>query len=124
MEGFTSIASPLTKLTQKNVAFQWSDHCEGSFQRLKTLLTSSPILTLPAEGECFTVYCDASRIDLGCVLMQKRQGDSLCFEAVEDPQEELLYSDLELVAVIFALKIWRHYLYGVHSEVFSDHRRL
>ncbi|XP_069154406.1 uncharacterized protein [Solanum lycopersicum] len=65
VEGFSSIASPLTRLTQKKVTFQWSDECEVSFQKLKTLLTTAPILTLPVEGEGFVVYCDASRIGLG-----------------------------------------------------------
>ena len=53
VEGFSSIASPLTRLTQKEVTFQWSDECEVSFQKLKTLLTTAPILTLPVEGEGF-----------------------------------------------------------------------
>ena len=69
VEGFSSITSPLTRLTQKEVTFQWSDECEVSFQKLKTLLTTAPILTLPVEGEGFVVYCDASRVGLGCVLM-------------------------------------------------------
>ena len=55
VEGFSSIASPLTRLTQKEVTFQWSDECEVSFQKLKTLLTTSPILTLPVDGEGFVV---------------------------------------------------------------------
>ncbi|WMV46385.1 hypothetical protein MTR67_039770 [Solanum verrucosum] len=71
VEGFSSIASPLTRLTQKVVVFQWSDECEVSIQNLKTLLTTTPILTLPIKGEGFVVYCDVSRIGLGCVLMQK-----------------------------------------------------
>ena len=71
VEGFSSIASPLTRLTQKEVTFRWSDECEFSFQKLKTLLTTAPILTLPVEGEGFVVYCDASRVGLGCVLMHK-----------------------------------------------------
>ena len=60
VEGLSSIASPLTRLTQKEVTFQWSDECEVSFQKLKILLTTAPILTLPVEGEGFVVYCDAS----------------------------------------------------------------
>ena len=56
VEGFSSIASPLIRQTQKEVTFQWSDECEISFQKLKTLLTTTPILTLPVEGEGFVVY--------------------------------------------------------------------
>ncbi|XP_060187625.1 probable LRR receptor-like serine/threonine-protein kinase At3g47570 [Lycium barbarum] len=68
---FSSIASHLTRLIQKNVPFQWSDECEESFQKLKALLTSAPILGLPVEGKDFTVYCDTSRIGLGFVPIQE-----------------------------------------------------
>ncbi|XP_059306412.1 uncharacterized mitochondrial protein AtMg00860-like [Lycium ferocissimum] len=71
VKGFSSIASHLTHLTQKIVPFQWSDECEESFQKLKALLTSALILALPVEGKDFTIYCDASRISLSCVLMQE-----------------------------------------------------
>ncbi|XP_059284756.1 uncharacterized protein LOC132038047 [Lycium ferocissimum] len=70
VEGFSSIAAPLTKLTQKGAKFQWSEACERSFQKLKDKLTSAPVLTLPEGTEGYTVYCDASRTGLGCVLMQ------------------------------------------------------
>ena len=64
VEGFSSIASPLTRFTQKEGTFNWSDECEVSFQKLKTLLTTASILTLPMEGEGFVVYCHAPGI--GC----------------------------------------------------------
>ncbi|WMV18891.1 hypothetical protein MTR67_012276, partial [Solanum verrucosum] len=70
VEGFSSIASPLTTLTQKKDKFNWSESCERSFQLLKDTLTSAPVLTLLEGTEGFVVYCDASRIGLGCVLMQ------------------------------------------------------
>ncbi|XP_070014059.1 uncharacterized protein [Nicotiana sylvestris] len=70
VEGFSTLASLLTKLTQKAVKFQWSDTCKKSFQELKSRLTTTPVLTLPEGTEGFVVYCDASRIRLGCVLMQ------------------------------------------------------
>ncbi|WMV32714.1 hypothetical protein MTR67_026099 [Solanum verrucosum] len=73
VEGFSSIASPLTKLTQKKVKFQWSDDCEKIFAELKTRLTTTPILTLPEGSDGYVIYCDASRIGLGCVLMQRDQ---------------------------------------------------
>ncbi|WMV19812.1 hypothetical protein MTR67_013197 [Solanum verrucosum] len=90
---FSSIASLLTKLTQKNMTFQWSEVCEASFQKLKTLLTSAPILNLP-KGK---VIAYASR--------------QLYVHEKNYPTH-----DLELATVVFALKIWRHYLYGVHCE--------
>ncbi|XP_075485291.1 uncharacterized protein LOC142525011 [Primulina tabacum] len=71
VEGFSSIAVPLTKLTQKNAKFTWSEDCEKSFQRLKEKLSSTPVLILPAENKDFTIYSDASKDGLGCVLMQE-----------------------------------------------------
>ena len=65
VEGFSTIIAPLTRLTRQGVPFVWSEECELSFQRLKELLTTAPILTLPVEGEAFTVYCDASGVGLG-----------------------------------------------------------
>ena len=73
MENFSKIAVPLTKLTEKNVKFIWSAACEKSFQELKELLTSASVLALPNETDGFVVYCDASRIGLGCVLMQRNK---------------------------------------------------
>ncbi|XP_070046637.1 uncharacterized mitochondrial protein AtMg00860-like [Nicotiana tomentosiformis] len=70
MEGFSSIASPLTTLTQKGAIFRWLDECKESFQKLKTALTTSPILVIPSASGSYTVYCDASWISIGCVLMQ------------------------------------------------------
>ena len=70
MEGFSSIASLLTRLTQKMVKFQWSDDYEKSFTELKTRLTTAPVLTLPEGLDGYLIYSDASRVGLGCVLMQ------------------------------------------------------
>ena len=69
VKDFSKIAAPLTRLTQKNVRFNWTDRCEEHFLLLKDLLTSAPVLTLPLGDEGYTVYWDASRIGLGCVLM-------------------------------------------------------
>ncbi|GJS10403.1 putative reverse transcriptase domain-containing protein [Tanacetum coccineum] len=72
-EGFSKIAKPMTKLTQKNVKFDWSEKAEAAFQLLKQKLCSAPILALPEGSENFLVYCDASRKGLGAVLMQKEK---------------------------------------------------
>ena len=72
VKGFSSVASQLTNLTKQNVPFVWSGECEESFQSLKTLLTTAPILTLPIEGKNFIVYCDASYSGFGAVLMQDK----------------------------------------------------
>ncbi|KAJ4701711.1 Retrotransposon protein, putative, Ty3-gypsy subclass [Melia azedarach] len=124
VEGFSRIARPLTKLTRKNVKFEWIDDCEQSFQELKKRLTSAPVLTLPSGIEGFVVYSDASRQGLGCVLMQ--HGKVIAYASRQLKKHELNYPthDLELAAVVFALKIWRHYLYGPTCEIYTDHKSL
>ena len=116
-KGFSSIASQLTNLTKQNVPFVWSDECEESFQKLKTLLTTAPILTLPVEGKNFIVYCDASYSGLGAVLMQEKNVIAYTSRQLKVHECNYPTHDLELAAVVFALKQWRHYLYGVKCEV-------
>ena len=70
IEDFSRLAAPMTRLTQKEVKFDWDERCEEAFQELKKRLTSTPILIVPNRGQGYTVYCDASRARLGCVLMQ------------------------------------------------------
>ena len=78
------MALSLTKLTCKGRAFAWDVQCEESFTKLKKILTSAPILTLPNPGEPFVVYFYASKMGLGSVLMQNEKGNCLCVKAVED----------------------------------------
>lgn len=122
--GFSRIAIPLTKLTCKDVNFVWDSECERSFRELIEKLTTSPVLTLPQTGGRFLVYTDASNKGLGCVLMQ--QGMVIAYASRQLKRHEVNYSthDLELAAIIFALKIWRHYLFGEEFEVFTDHKSL
>ena len=124
VKGFSSVASQLTNLTKQSVPFVWSDECEESFQKLKTLLTTAPILTLPVEGKNFIVYCDASYSGLGVVLMQEKNVIAYASRQLKVHERNYPTHDLELVAVVFALKQWRHYLYGVKCEIYTDHRSL
>ncbi|CAL9026823.1 unnamed protein product, partial [Prunus brigantina] len=112
VEGFSVIAASLTRLTRKGVKFEWSDECEKSFTELKTRLTTAPVLALPDDSGNFVIYSDASQQGLGCVLMQ--HGKVIAYASRQLKKHELNYPvhDLELAAVVFALKIWRHYLYG------------
>ncbi|KAK1408207.1 hypothetical protein QVD17_39842 [Tagetes erecta] len=105
IEGFSKIAQPLTALTHKGTAYQWGDKQEAAFQLLKQKLCSAPILSLPEGTEDFVVYCDASVQGLGCVLMQR--GKVIAYASRQLKIHEKNYSthDLELGAVIFALKI-------------------
>ena len=122
VEGFYSIESAMTRLTQKKVKFLWSDSCENSFRELKTRLTTAPVLTLPDGVDSFMVYCDASRVGLGCVLMQRGKVIAYASRQLKPHEKNYPTHDLELATIVFALKIWRHYLYGVHVDVFTDHK--
>uniref|UniRef100_A0A6N2KN05 Integrase catalytic domain-containing protein n=1 Tax=Salix viminalis TaxID=40686 RepID=A0A6N2KN05_SALVM len=124
IEGFSLIATPLTQLTRKNKKWVWSEECERSFQELKRRLTTAPMLTLPSGTEGFVVYSDASGKGLGCVLMQ--HGKVIAYASRQLKTHEVNYPvhDLELAAVVFALKIWRHYLYGSRTQIFTDHKSL
>ncbi|XP_073030793.1 uncharacterized protein [Primulina eburnea] len=124
VEGFSSIAMPLTKLTQKNSKFNWSEECEKSFQTLKEKLASTPVLVLPTEDKSFTIYSDASKEGLGCVLMQEGRVIAYASRQLKPYDKNYPTHDLELAAVVFALKIWRHYLYGAKCEIFTDHQSL
>nr|GFC73939.1 putative reverse transcriptase domain-containing protein [Tanacetum cinerariifolium] len=124
IEGFSKIAKPMTKLTQKKVKFEWGDKQEAAFQLLKQRLCSAPILALPEESEDFIVYCDASNKGLGVVLMQREKVISYASRQLKIFEKNYTTHDLELGAVVFALKIWRHYLYRTKCTVFTDHKSL
>nr|KYP39702.1 Retrovirus-related Pol polyprotein from transposon 17.6 [Cajanus cajan] len=124
IEGFSRIVAPLTQLTRKEQPFIWTDACERSFEELKRRLTTSPVLVLPDSGEPFDVYCDASHQGLGCVLMQNGRVVAYASRQLKIHERNYPTHDLELAAVVFALKIWRHYLYGARFNVFSDHKSL
>ncbi|KAJ4973800.1 hypothetical protein NE237_006974 [Protea cynaroides] len=108
----TRIVVPLTSLSKKGEKFVWTDKCEKSFQTLKTRLISAPILTIPVPGQTFTLYTDASGLGLGCVLMQGEQVIAYASRQLKVHEKNYPTHDLELAAVVHAVKIWRHYLYG------------
>ena len=81
-------------------------------------------MTLPEGSDGYVIYCDASRVGLGCVLMQRDKVISYASRKLKVHEKNYPTHDLELTAVVFALKIWRHYLYGVHVDVFTDHKSL
>nr|CAN61139.1 hypothetical protein VITISV_009489 [Vitis vinifera] len=124
IEGFSKIVLPLTKLTQKGVKFEWSDDCECSFQELKNRLVSAPILTIPSGSGGFVVYSDASHQGLGCVLMQHGRVVAYASRQLKPYERNYPTHDSELADVVFALKIWRHFLFGETCEIFTDHKSL
>ncbi|GJU97801.1 putative reverse transcriptase domain-containing protein [Tanacetum coccineum] len=115
---------PMTKLTQKSVKFDWGEMAKAAFQLLKQKLCSAPILALPEGSENFVVYRDASHKGLGAVLMQKEKVIAYASRQLKVHEKNYTTHDLELGAVVFALKMWRHYLYGTKCVVFTDHKSL
>ena len=105
IEDFSRLSVPMMRLTRKEVNFEWNDLYEKAFQELKRRLTIAPILIVPDRGQGYIVYCDTSRAGLGCVLMQS--GRVVAYGSLQLKNHEQNYptQDMELAAVVFALKI-------------------
>nr|GEV95040.1 putative reverse transcriptase domain-containing protein [Tanacetum cinerariifolium] len=112
------------QVNSKKVMFDWGDKQEATFQFLKQKLCSVPILALPEGAEEFLAYCDASHKGLGAVLIQREKVISYASRQLKIHEKNYKTHDLELGAVVFGLKIWRHYLYGTKCTVFTDHKSL
>ena len=104
--------------------FSWSPQCQQSFEELKRRLTTAPILAFPSKNGGFFVYNNASRMGLGGVLMQN--GKVIAYTSRQLRPHEMNYPihDLELAAIVHALKTWRHYLYGETFQILTDHKSL
>nr|GEX86947.1 putative reverse transcriptase domain-containing protein [Tanacetum cinerariifolium] len=124
MEGFLRLALPLTKLMRKGEKLVWDEEREKSFEELKKRLVSASILTLLSGSGGFQIYSDASKKGLGCVLMQHGKVIAYASRQLKPYEANYPTHDLELAAVVFALKIWRHYLYGETCDIFTDHKSL
>eukprot|EP00253_Pinus_taeda_P020616 PITA_20616 len=124
VEGFSRVAFPITSLQKKGKAFQWTPNCQKSFEQLKHLLTTAPILRIADPDKDYVVCTDASKEGVGGVLMQ--EGRVVAYESRKLKEHEQKYSayDLELTAVIHALKMWRHYLVGRKFLLLTDHHSL
>ena len=112
VKDFSKISSPLTKLTKKHEKFKWTSDCEEAFQELKSKLTTAPVLTIIDGNQDLTVWTDASIRGLGAVLMQRGQVVAYASRQLKPHEKKYVTHDLELLAIVFALKIWRHYLLG------------
>ncbi|GJZ05392.1 putative reverse transcriptase domain-containing protein [Tanacetum coccineum] len=115
--------SPRTP-TKKCKIFNWGEEQELVFQTLKDKLCNTPVLALPGGPKDFVVYFDASGIGLGCVLMQRGKVIAYASRQLKIHEKNYTTYALELGAVVFALKIWRHYLYGTKSVIYTDHKSL
>eukprot|EP00253_Pinus_taeda_P017694 PITA_17694 len=124
VEGFSKVAFPITSLQKKGKSFQWTPNCQKSFEQLKHLLTTAPILCIADPNKDYVVCIDASKEGLGGVLMQ--EGKVIAYESRKLKEHEQRYSayDLELAVVIHALKMWQHYLMGRKFLLLTDHDSL
>ncbi|XP_048440603.1 uncharacterized protein LOC108868533 [Pyrus x bretschneideri] len=118
------IALPLMRLTRKDVKFEWDDNIQQSFQQLKYCLTYAPVLALPDDSGDFEIYSDASLNGLGYVLIQHGRVIAYALQQLKPHKMNYSTHDLELASIIFALKIWRHYLYGEKYKIFTDHKSI
>jgi hypothetical protein len=121
---FSRIAKPMTELLKKGIKFVWSEACNKAFQKLRELLTSAPVLAQPDNSKPYEVYCDASDTGLGRVLMQQNKVIAYASRALHPHEKNYATHDLELAAVVHALKIWRHYLMRNRCNIFTDHKSL
>ena len=112
VKGFSMTAAPMTRLLKKNVRFEWNEKFQASFEILKALLIEAPILTQPTFGKEYVIFSDASLNGLKCVLMQEGKVVAYASRQLKPHEKNYPTHDLELAAIVFALKIWRHYLYG------------
>jgi hypothetical protein len=124
IEGFSKISKPMTELLEKDKKFEWTLTCDTSFQELKKRLTTALILVMHDMEKSFSFYCDASGQGLGCVLMQARHVVAYASRQLRKHEAHYPTHDLELVAVIHTLKIWRHYHMGKRCELYTDHKTL
>jgi hypothetical protein len=114
----------MTELLKKEVKFCWDDKCDEAFHTLRKLLTTAPVLAQPDNTQPFDVYCDASGTSLGCVLMQNNRVIAYAIRALRNHEQNYPTHDLELAAVIHALKIWRYHLMGAMCNIYTDHKSL
>jgi hypothetical protein len=118
------ISKPITELLKKGSKYVWSKDCDESFQTLKKLLTMSPVLVQPNITKPFDVYCNASSTSLGWVIMQEGRVISYSSRQLRHHEENYPTHDLELAAMVMALRTWWHYLHGNVVHIYMDHKSL
>ena len=130
---FSEIAYPLTELTKtinkpKFQKFKWTEDCEAAFSKLKELLISSPILAYPTAEDEFVLDTDASNYAIGAVLSQIQNGEerviAYASHTLQKTQQNYCTTKRELLAVVHFVAHFRHFLYGVHFTVRTDHASL
>jgi hypothetical protein len=121
---FSKITKPMIELLKKGVKFFWNEECEEAFHTLRAHLTTAPVLVQPDNSKPFDISHDASGIGLGCVLIQNNRVIAYALRALRTHEQNYPTHDLELAAIIHALKIWRHYLMGTKCNIYTDQKSL
>jgi hypothetical protein len=121
---FSMIMKPIIELLKKGNKYLWSEACDEAFEHLKKLLTTSSVLAQPDTTKPFNVYCDASVTGLGGVLMQEGRVISCSLRQLRHHEEHYPTHDLELAAVVMALRMWHHYLLRNVVHIYTDHKSL
>ena len=124
IKNFSSIAKPLSKLTQKDTIFDWTLNCEKAFYDLKNALISPPVLRFPNFKEQFTLTTDASNQGLGAVLSQNGHPCLFISRTLNKAEERYSTSEKELLAIVWAMKRLRQYILGSKFKIQKDHRAL
>ena len=121
---FSEISAPLTRLIKKDKRFEWNSEAEKAFNELKRRMTTSPVLVLPDFRKVFEVQTDASGVAIGGVLLQENRPVAYFSEKLNDARQGYCTYDVELYAVVQALKNWRHYLLPKEFILETDHSAL
>lgn len=124
VENFSKVARPLFELLKKGIKYHWGEKQTAALEELKKRLTTAPVLVMPDGSKPYEVYCDASLEGLGCVLMQEGKVVAYASRQLRPHEKNYPVHDIELAAVVFALKLWRHYLYGLPCKIYTDHHNL
>ncbi|KAG8068579.1 hypothetical protein GUJ93_ZPchr0005g14818 [Zizania palustris] len=123
IQNYGSIATPLTKLLKKG-GFNWDLEAAEAFRRLQTTLTSAPVLQLPAFDQEFIVECDASESGFGAVIHQGAGPVAYFSKQIAPRHARLAAYERELIGLVLAVRHWRHYLWGHHFLIRTDHYSL
>jgi hypothetical protein len=128
VQNFAEIAKPLTNLTRKEVPFKWGPEQEEAFRKLKNIFSQELLLIYSDFTQPFIMACDASTKAIGAILSQVRHGEespvASCSRQLNPAETKYSTTELELLALIFAVKQFRCYLYGRRFKVYTDHRAL
>ena len=121
---FSEISTPLTNLTRKNQVYVWTEKCEKAFEELKKALVNAPVLRVPERNHDLTIYTDACGYGLGAVLMQEGQVVAYASRQLKPHETRYATHDLELAAVVYALKLFFFFFFCAKFEIYTEHKSL